>query len=366
MITVCITFFSGTGNTRHACRTLAAGFEREGWQVRLREIAPPAPVEADSGSGDSPPDLAVFAFPVFSFSMPHLVRRFVRRLPRVAGVPAAVVAVYGDNFSGPPSARRRLPGFEGGALDDAAWLLSRRGYVVRSARGVGFPHSFTQFSSPPGEEECEVILADSEAAVAAIAADLAAGRCELRTRGPVTHAWSRIAGVMFSSIGRRALGKMYAADERCTSCGWCERACPARTIVLRGWNGFRRLPRWGWRCEACQRCINGCPEDAIQVPGLRIAALIVAAMPWGLLVVRSIPWLAFTGSWILAWLVGAVLLPSLVDLVLRLLERVPGIRRLVRLGHTRKFRRYRGPRGTMTGSAALPSSSSASSSSFAG
>lgn len=148
--------------------------------------------------------------------------------------------------------------------------------------------------------------------------------------------------------GRRALGKMYAADERCTSCGWCERACPARTIVLRGWNGSRRLPRWGWRCEACQRCINGCPEDAIQVPGLRIAALIVAALPWGLLVVRSIPRLSVTGSWILAWLVGAVLLPSLVDLVLRLLERVPGIRRLAQLGHTRKFRRYRGPRGSMT------------------
>lgn len=84
------------------------------------------------------------------------------------------------------------------------------------------------------------------------------------------------------------------------------------------------------------------------MPGLRIAALIVAALPWGLLVVRSIPRLSVTGSWILAWLVGAVLLPSLVDLVLRLLERVPGIRRLAQLGHTRKFRRYRGPRGSMT------------------
>ena len=110
MGTASITFFSGTGNTRHACRTLAAGLEREGWRVRLREIAPPKPVAAESGSGnagpsesaappDAPPDLAVFAFPVFSFGVPHLVRSFVRRLPAVDGTPAAVLAVYGDVFT---------------------------------------------------------------------------------------------------------------------------------------------------------------------------------------------------------------------------------------------------------------------------
>jgi ferredoxin len=343
--TASITYFSGTGNTRHACRTLAAGLEREGWRVRLREIAPPKPVAAEIGSGDAPPDLAVFAFPVFAFGMPHLVRRFVRRLPPVDGVPAAVIAVYGDDVAGPPSARRRVSGFEGGALDDAARLLTRRGYSVRTTRGVGFPQSFTQFSSPPDEEECRVILAGSEAAVAAMAADLAAGRHQLRSRGPATWVWTRIVGAMFSLVGRRALGKTYAADERCTSCGWCERACPAATIRMRGGGRARRLPRWGWRCEACQRCINGCPEKAIQVSGLRIAALTVAAMPWGLLAARSVPWLSFYGGGVLAWLVGTILLTTSVDLILRLLERVPGVRRVVRMGHTRKFWRYRGPGG---------------------
>jgi ferredoxin len=351
--TASITFFSGTGNTRHACTSLAACLEREGWSVGLREIAPPRSATAagkvsDASSHANPPDLTVFAFPVFAFGMPHLVRRFVRRLPPVEGISAAVIAVFGDDLSGPPSARRRVSGYEGGALDDAVRLLSRRGYAVLTARGVGFPHSFTQFSSPPDEEACRVILTDSEAAVAAMAADLAAGRHGLRTRGPATLIWSRVVGAMFSLVGRRALGKMYAADERCTSCGWCERACPSRTIVMRGPGGSRRLPRWGWQCEACQRCINGCPEKAIQVSELRIAALTVAAMPWGLLAARSAPWLSFTGGWLLAWLVGTIFLTTSVDVILRLLERVPGARRLVWLGHTRRFRRYRGPDGTVT------------------
>ncbi len=63
----------------------------------------------------------------------------------------------------------------------------------------------------------------------------------------------------------------------------------------------------------------------------------------GVLAARSVPWLSFPGAGVLAWLVGTILLTTAVDLILRLLERVPGVRRVVRMGHTRKFRRYRGP-----------------------
>lgn len=346
MSTASITFFSGTGNTRHACRTLAAGLEREGWRVRLREIAPPKPVAADSGSGDAPPDLAVFAFPVFAFSIPHLVRSFVRRLPAVDGTPAVVLAVYGDAFSGPPSDRRRASGFEGGALDDAARLLTRRGYAVRTTRGAGFPFSFTQFVAPPDGEECRLLVAGSEAEVGHIAADLAAGRHELRSRGPATRAWAGAVRAAFSLVGRRALGKLYAADSRCTSCGWCERACPAATIRMRGRGRARRLPRWGWRCEACQRCINGCPEAAIQVSVFRILALAAAALlPYARWMAAAAPAVSFPGARFLAWLAGTFLLTATIDQLLRLLERVPGARRLVGMGYTRRFRRYREPEG---------------------
>jgi ferredoxin len=342
--TASITFFSGTGNTRHACRMLAAGLEREGWCVRLREISPPRPGTADGGPEGTAPDLAVFAFPVFAFGMPHLMRRFIRHLPAEEGVPAAVIVVFGDDFSGPPAARRRVSGFEGGALDDAARLLTRRGYAVRTARGVGFPFSFTQFVSPPDGEACRLLVAGSEAEIGRIAADLAAGRHELRSRGPATRVWAGAARAAFSLIGRRALGKLYTADARCTSCGWCERACPAATIRMRGRGRARRLPRWGWRCEACQRCINGCPEAAIQVSVFRIVVLAgVALLPYARWLAAAAPGISFPGSRFLAWLAGTLLLTLAVDQLLRLLERVPGARRLVGMGYTRRFRRYRGP-----------------------
>jgi ferredoxin len=376
--TASVTFFSGTGNTRHACRLIASGLERTGWRVELREIAPPRPKvaggrrsdrEESAGGGpgagmetgtvggraDDPadaglPDLAVLAFPVFAFGVPHIVRRFIRNLPAVDGTLAAVIAVFGDDFTGPPSDRRRVSGFEGGALDEAARLLSRRGYTVQTARGVGFPASFTQFMSPPAEAECRLLVAGSEAEIGRIAADLAGGRHELRRCGSATRVWAGAVRAAFSLVGRRALGKLYAADGRCTSCGWCERACPAGTIRMQGSGRLRRLPRWGWGCEACQRCINGCPEAAIQVSVFRILALVGAALlPYGRWMAAAAPGLLFPGSRFLAWLVGTLLVTLAVDQLLRLLERVPGVRRLVGMGYTRRFRRYRGPGVNGTG-----------------
>jgi ferredoxin len=338
------TFFSGTGNTRHAAESLAAGLRRSGWRVTVHEIAPPRPGRPNDGQQTGAhPDLAVFAFPVFAFSVPDIVRRYLRSLPAADGIPAAVVAVFGNDFAGPPSARRRVSGFEGGALEAAARMLDRRGYRVVATRVVGYPTSFTQFMEPPREEECRLIRADAASEVAGIAADLAAGRHVLRERGIGTRIWTGVVGALFSLVGRRVLGKLYIADARCTSCGWCERACPAETIRMQGPGRRPRLPRWGWRCEACQRCINGCPEDAIQVSLVRLVTLVIAAMPWGLLVARSVPWCSFPGAGLLAWLVGALVATVGVDLILRLLERVPAARRFLRRGYTRGFRRYRDP-----------------------
>jgi hypothetical protein len=53
----------------------------------------------------------------------------------------------------------------------------------------------------------------------------------------------------------------------------------------------------------------------------------------------------FPGSRFLAWLVGTLLATVAVDLLLRPLERVPGVRRVLFASYTRKFRRYPGPTG---------------------
>ena len=57
----------------------------------------------------------------------------------------------------------------------------------------------------------------------------------------------------------RTTGKFYA-DEKCISCGLCEKNCPDGAISIK--NG---KPEWiKKKCQHCTACINLCPMQAIQ------------------------------------------------------------------------------------------------------
>ena len=59
---------------------------------------------------------------------------------------------------------------------------------------------------------------------------------------------------------------------KCTACGLCERACPARAIAIEGeGKGKERLPReykvdYG-RCMFCRMCVEECPFEALAMTG---------------------------------------------------------------------------------------------------
>lgn len=358
-----IRFFSGTGNTRRACGILARGLAEAGYSVELDEVGAPERPRGERAEGAAagpggPRDLEVFAFPVYAFSMPQIMRRHVKGLERVSGaVPAAVLAVFGDMFVGKGAARRLHPGWEGGALREARRLLSGRGYRVFAAHALGYPESFMQVAAPPCAEEQEAIRAASDARLARIVKALAAGEGNRTRCAPASLAWIGPVRVAFQGLARRLLGKLYAADGACNGCGRCARACPAAAIRMRG-----KRPRWGWGCQDCQRCINLCPEKAIQTSALRavLIALVPLALPYNrilaaaaggdaaalaasVLGLSALPAAAAVLCRVLLWLLGATLATVLVDLLLRGLERVPGLRRAVWAGHTARYGRYAAP-----------------------
>ncbi len=57
----------------------------------------------------------------------------------------------------------------------------------------------------------------------------------------------------------RRFGKQLKTNDQCTSCGWCERSCPALNIQL----DPEGKPVFHDRCMQCMRCVYGCPEQAI-------------------------------------------------------------------------------------------------------
>lgn len=50
----------------------------------------------------------------------------------------------------------------------------------------------------------------------------------------------------------------FFSTDACNACGICEKRCPFANITIEG------KPRWEGHCEACLRCINICPKSAIE------------------------------------------------------------------------------------------------------
>jgi ferredoxin len=158
---------------------------------------------------------------------------------------------------------------------------------------------------------------------------------------------------VYSWIGRFGLAAMYAADERCKACGNCERDCPAGAIVMRG-TGARRRPRWLATCQGCNRCINLCPREAIQVSQMRavvhllLNTVVIVAIIVGLnrlAAAAALPSLVSIPAYAVVLIALAVFVSRLqfvaLEPLLFALEGVPLIRRLLSRSWTAHFPRYR-------------------------
>jgi ferredoxin len=256
--------FTGTGNAARLARIAAEEFLRLGVRAVVN------PVERPNARGEA--DFVGIVAPVIGFGLPRMAARFLRRLPPGKGGKAFVLAARGSAVTVRIGRLRiPLPAPEGIALLQAAACLRLRGYAFAGAAALEMPTNWIVAVDPPDEERAAA-MTDRAAArirrfVESIAAGarppgrgrLAAAACLLPLLGPVC--------LFFGALGRRLAGKWFTATERCTGCGACAAQCPQGTIRMR-----RGIPRWGWDCQQCFRCIGCCPCRAIEVSGIALLA----------------------------------------------------------------------------------------------
>ena len=247
---------SGTGNTAHAASVIAKGMNDAGWRAQTAEIrkgVPMAELAADA-------DLLILCFPVLGFGMPALVRTSLRGI-KGNRRKAAIFATWG--------------GEPGAALLQARWFLGRHGFRVVCATGAAYPFQWTQMMSPPKEDEARETVASGDEEAWAFAKALLEGRPRsTAATNPLSVLLGLLVAWLYTLIGRHGLGAMYAADERCKACGNCVPDCPAGVIEIAG-TGSARRPRWRFGCQGCNRCINLCRRQAVQVSPLRTAIHLV-------------------------------------------------------------------------------------------
>jgi ferredoxin len=340
-----ICYFSATGNTKRAIEVIRGSCVSAGIEVEALGLFDPTalPIPADGGTE------TLIAFPALGFGAPNMVQKRLRSLPEGGGAVVRALIVCGAEHKG----GRIIRGWPGQALEQVEHIFNRRGYRVASTTYISYPSNWVQVSDPPSGAKRDELLAAGDAEARKLAAAAIAGESELYRCGAFNRLWSSAVNFLFRNLGRRFLGKCFAADESCTGCGLCARSCPARAIAMR--NGG---PTWKASCENCNRCINTCPVAAIQLSGfkavlylgLSLAALAAAIAAGGGFLASIFPDMGRTPSAGLILAFVLALTPPIVALILGPIDALVGLAgrirpvgRLLSRGYTSRFGRYKEP-----------------------
>lgn len=230
-------YFTGTGNSLVAARDIAGGL-----QCELKPVS----VALKQSSIESDADKIVIVFPVYAWGPPAIMRRFVRKFTSLKGKEIYAVLTFG--------------GSPGGTVNILESDIAEKGGKIASSFGLKMPGNCITLYGAGNEEKQKDLFEEYINKINNIAKDIAtsAEGCK-SSNGRIFNAL--LSGLIYKGfiMGLPKSDKKFFSDEKCTSCGICEKICPAENIKM-----IDGKPKWQGHCEQCMACIQWCPVEAIQ------------------------------------------------------------------------------------------------------
>ncbi len=233
-----IFYFSGTGNTLKTARDIA----NELGGVKII----PIPEAVSSNETASGADTIGIMFPVYMFGMPLIVADFVKKLKAGKGAYIFAVATYG--------------GLMGSAIRQCNGILKANGLKLSAGFGVIMPGNYTPLYEAIPEDKQKARFVKEEARARDIAAIVKERKeTPLETNNFLVNLL--FSGLIYNLGSRfvRSEAKGFWTNDRCDSCGTCEKVCPVSNIKI-----VDGRPRWLDHCEQCLACLQWCPKEAIE------------------------------------------------------------------------------------------------------
>lgn len=224
-----IYYFSGTGNSRWAAECIAALIGEKTCDITTLTAPPKVREEKRLG----------FVFPVHSWDAPEVMNDFVATLEQTNAFTFAVCTCGEEAGLTMKKFAARYP------LHSCYSLVMPSNYVI--AADVDDEKTvWRKFQAAYWEIRQlsqEVLRKD---------------RVYRVHEGPFSRLKSGLINYGFNHYGR--MTKPFHVTERCVGCGVCAQQCPAGIIAL-----VAGRPVWqAAMCYQCLRCINSCPQRAIQ------------------------------------------------------------------------------------------------------
>ncbi|MBI4646871.1 MAG: hypothetical protein HY738_09840 [Bacteroidia bacterium] len=250
-----IYYFSGTGNAYSAAKWIKENGEKEGLNVYIQTIEKLENFKLKPPEGKT---LFAFTYPTHGFAAPWLMLKFLWNFPRISNSDVLFV----NTQAGSKIWKFYIPGMSGLAQWISIFIFWFKGYSVKGSLPLDMPHSWISFSPPNLRLFCNQMVERCHRIVNKMCDKIFTGKRYYRYT-VWTHLWFDIAVSWITPLylfcGRFFLAKTLFPSYNCNGCKICEIHCPVGAIEIR--NG---MPYWKYTCESCMRCMNICPQMAIQ------------------------------------------------------------------------------------------------------
>ena len=233
-----IFYFSATGNSRYLAQGIAGRIGDEVLDIS-EEIGGDCSYHIGKGGRVG------IVSPVYFYGVPTILSDFIGRMTFDEEPEFFLVLDFGT--------------FPGLARDRFRKVMEDNGHTIGRYFEVRMPENYVLMFDPPGKDDIETILDDSDKLMDRIADILRSGDgTDIITRNTFYRKMVSVFAYPFYRHGRGT--RRFNADTSCMKCGRCVDLCPIGAIEMDG-----RMPRWKVsKCIRCCACINGCPHGAIQ------------------------------------------------------------------------------------------------------
>ena len=238
-----IYYFSGTGNSLYIAKRLAD-------QLGESQLVPLAKANQQSDITASTKTVG-FVFPLYFWGLPDIVVNFVKNMNlEKADYIFAVLSCGGG------------PGYTVNHLEE---LLKAKSKTLNVGVHITMPGNYIIPSyykyMYADQKKQKVRFEKANEKIDKIAQTIKEQRNMLKKNGAALNLITRLVNKLFYLFlgDIHSQDKKYHADDKCNTCGTCEKLCPVNNIVL-----SEGKPHWQHNCQQCMACIQLCPQKAIQ------------------------------------------------------------------------------------------------------
>lgn len=223
-----IYYFSGTGNSEWAAKTLAEKTKDEAQFINKDTV-----LKNDSVIG--------IVFPIYAWGVPGPVEDFLKTIDIPSDAYVYALATCGSNC---------------GVVDNQIEKIIGR--KLNAILSLSLPNNYIQGGDCDEEATIKKKFGKAIPKLNEFA-EIVNGRKDgiFVERGPLPHVMTNIVHIAFLKLATS--DKKFSVNDDCVSCGSCESNCPLHNITLKDGK-----PTWNGNCSQCTSCINRCPKHAIQ------------------------------------------------------------------------------------------------------